>query len=333
MISTGLRIGSRVFSFVLATVIAAIAVPAGAQQAEVYPNRSVRVIVNSPGGNPDILARLLAQRLTAKLGQSFVVEDMQGAGGALAAKFVSSARGDGYVLYLGDSGTLAINPALNPRLAYNALRDFTPITALVNVPTVLVVHPGVPANTLKEFVALASSKPGEMNFGSPGVGSIHHFTHEIFAEQAKIKLQHVPFRSAGAMVAAILAGTVEAGWSGIPNIKPLIETGQLRALCISTADRAATIANVPTCAELGYPGFDVAAKIGMLGPAGLPRAIVAQLQSEAAKALRTPEVIERMNTLGMQMQENGTADYEQFMQEDVERYRALAKHLGIQLKD
>jgi len=335
MINTGMRIASRVFRLVLATVIAAIAVPAGAQQAEVYPSRSVRLIVNSPGGNPDILARLLAQRLTATLGQSFVVEDMQGAGGALAAKFVSSARGDGYVVYLGDSGTLAINPALNPRLTYNSLRDFTPLTALVNVPTVLVVHPGVPANTLKEFVALASSKPGEMNFGSPGVGSIHHFTHEIFAEQAKIKLQlqHVPFRSAGAMVAAILAGTVEAGWSGIPNIKPLIETGQLRALCISTASRAATIANVPTCAELGYRGFDVAAKIGMLGPAGLPRAIVAQLQSEAAKALRTPEVVERMNTLGMQMQENGTADYEQFMREDVERYRALVKHLGIQLKD
>jgi tripartite-type tricarboxylate transporter receptor subunit TctC len=333
MIDTGVRIGRRVLPFVLATVMAAINVPAGAQQADLYPTRSVRVIVNSPGGNPDILARLLAQRLTATLGQSFVVEDMQGAGGALAAKFVSSARGDGYVLYLGDSGTLAINPALNPRLAYNSLRDFTPITALVNVPTVLMVHPGVPANTLKEFVALASSKPGEMNFGSPGVGSIHHFTHEIFAEQAKIRLQHVPFRSAGAMVAAILAGTVEAGWSGIPNIKPLIETGQLRALCISTADRAATIASVPTCAELGYRGFDVAAKIGLLGPAGLPKAIVAQLQSEAAKALRTPEVVERMNTLGMQMQENGTADYEQFMKEDVERYRALVKHLGIQLKD
>ena len=119
----------------------------------------------------------------------------------------------------------------------------------------------------------------------------------------------------------------------LPNIKPLIETGQLRVFCISTAVRAATIANVPTCAELGYPGFDVAARIGLLGPAGLPRAIVVQLQTEAAKALRTPEVVERMNTLGMQMQENGTADYERFMQEDVERYRALVKHLGIQLKD
>src|SRR5215203_4028558 len=151
-------------------------------------------------------------------------------------------------------GTLAINPALKPNLSYNPLRDFTPITALINVPTVLVVHPSVAANTLQEFVALAKAKPGEMNFGSPGVGSIHHFTHEIFAERAGIKLQHVPFRSAGAMVAAILAGTIQAGWSGIPNVKTLIETDKLRALCISTAVRANTLHKVPTCAELGYPG-------------------------------------------------------------------------------
>jgi tripartite-type tricarboxylate transporter receptor subunit TctC len=321
-----LKLGSML-GLMLALMTAAGAVRA--QTADTYPSRSVRVIVNSPGGNPDLLARFLAQKLAPAWGQSFVVEDMAGAGGSLAARFVATARPDGYVLYLGDSGTLAINPALKPGLAYNPLRDFTPITALINVPTILVLHPSVPANTLQEFVALARAKPGALDFGSPGVGSIHHFTHEIFAERAGIKLQHVPFRSAGAMVGAILAGTIHAGWSGIPNVKTLIETDKLRALCISTDARANTLPNVPTCAELGYPGFDVAAKIGMLGPAGLPAGIVAQLQTAVAKAMREPDIVARMDTLGMQMQENGTADYQQFMKDDVARYAALLKHLGI----
>jgi tripartite-type tricarboxylate transporter receptor subunit TctC len=313
----------------MAILMAAVAA-AAAQQGDVYPSRSVRIIVNSPGGNPDILARLLAQKLAVSLGQSFVVEDMPGAGGTKAAKFAASARPDGYVLYLGDSGTLAINPVLKPNLSYNSLRDFTPITALVNVPTVLVVQPSLPARTLAEFVALAKSKPDAVNYGSPGTGSIHHLTHEIFAERAGIRLQHVPFRSAGEMIAAILAGTIQTGWSGIPGVKPLIETGKVRALCISTSMRSDAVANVPTCAELGYPGFDVAAKIGLLGPAGLQAEIAAGLQAAVATALREPDIVARMTTLGMLMQENGTADYEQFVKDDVARYRALVAHLGLQ---
>jgi tripartite-type tricarboxylate transporter receptor subunit TctC len=318
-------------AFALITI--AFAAAAAAQTADVYPSRSVRIIVNSPGGNPDLLARLLAKELSAAWGQSFVVEDMAGAGGVLAAKFVASAKPDGYVLYLGDSGTLAINPALKPNLSYNALRDFTPITALVNVPTVLVVPPSLPAATLAEFVALAKSKPGQMDFGSIGVGSIHHFTHEIFAERAGIKLQHVPFRNSGALVAGLVSGTVQAGWSGIPPVKTLIETGKLRALCISTASRAKTIAGVPTCAELGYPGFNVAARLGFLGPAGLPAGLVTQLQTAVARAMREPALVERMDVLGMAMQEKGTADYQQFMKDDVERYASLVKRLGISTQE
>lgn len=315
---------------VLAVVMTAMTgVMAGAQEPNAYPNRSVRIVVNSPGGNPDILARLLAQKLTIAFRQSFVVEDMQGAGGTLAAKFAASARPDGYVLYFGDSGTLAINPALKSKLNYNPVRDFTPITALVSVPTVLVSHPSLPAKTLQEFVALAKSKPGELDYGSPGVGSIHQFTHETFAERAGIKLQHVPFRSGGAMVNAALAGTVQAAWSGIPNAQALIETGKLRALCISTLMRSNGIPQVPTCAELGYPGFDVAAKIGLLGPAGLQSGLVVKIQSAVAKALREPDVVERMNVLGMQMEESGTAEYAEFIKDDLKRYVELVTRLGI----
>jgi tripartite-type tricarboxylate transporter receptor subunit TctC len=327
------RLMLRGWSLALALFATAVAVPARSQTVDAYPSRSVRLVVNSPGGNPDLLARFLAQKLSVFWGQSFVVEDMPGAGGTLAARYVAASRPDGYVLYFGDSGTLAINPALKPGLAYDPLRDFAPITALVDVPTVLVVHPSVPARTLAEFVALAKSNPGGLNFGSPGVGSIHHLTHEIFAGRAGVKLQHVPFRSAGATVAAILAGTIHTGWSGIPNVKPLIETGALRALCISTATRARTIPEVPTCAALGYPGFDVAARIGLLGPAGLPAALVAKLQSAVASAMREPDLMERMDTLGMQMRENGTADYRQFVKDDGARYAALVRELGIQIQE
>jgi tripartite-type tricarboxylate transporter receptor subunit TctC len=319
------------FSIALALVAAIATSPAGAQDA--YPNKTVRIVAGSPGGNPDILARLLAQKLTIAFGQSFVVENMPGAGGSMVPRFVATARPDGYVLGFGDSGTLAIHPALKPNLSYDAIRDFTPITALVNVPTVLVLHPSVPAKTLQEFVDLAKSKPGEMDYGSPGVGSIHHFTHETFAERAGIKLQHVPYRTAGAMVSAVLAGTIHAGWSGIPNIQAFMETDKLRVVCISTLMRSSTIPTVPTCAELGYPGFDVAAKIGLVGPAGLPTRLVAQIQSAVAKALREPDVVERMNVLGMQMQENGTADYQQFIKDDLARYTALVRRLGIQTQE
>ena len=316
---------------VLAAIAAMTAASAPAQ--EVYPDRTVRVIAASPGGNPDLLARLLAQKLTTAFGQPFVVENMPGAGGSMVPRFVASARADGYVIGLGDSGSLAINFALKRNPSYDPVRDFTPITALINVPTILMLHPSVPAKTLAEFVALAKAKPGELNYGSPGVGSIHHFTHEAFAERAGIKLQHVPYRTAGAMVSAILSGSIEAGWSGIPNVLPLIESDKLRALCISTLMRSKALPKVPTCAELGTTGFDVAAKIGLVAPAGLSPKIVAQLQSAVAKAMREPDIVERMDGFGMQFQENGTADYVQFMKDDVARYVDLVKRLGIPLQE
>ena len=167
-----------------------------AQADSEYPNRPVRLIAAAaPGGNPDVLARLLSQKLSGVFGKAFVVENVPGAGGVVAAKMVAATPPDGHVLMLGDSGAMAINVVLNPDLGYDPLRDFTPITALVTVPTVLVVHPSVPARTLQEFIALAKSKPGQLAYGSAGPGSIHHLTMAIFAAQTGIDLLHVPYRS------------------------------------------------------------------------------------------------------------------------------------------
>jgi tripartite-type tricarboxylate transporter receptor subunit TctC len=311
---------------------AALAVQSGAlAQDEPYPSRPVRLVAAAgPGGNPDVLARLLAQKLTDALGKPFVVENMPGAGGVVAANLVAKAAPDGHVLMLGDSGALAINAALNPNLTYHPVKDFTPITALATVPTVFVINPTVPAQTLAEFIALAKAKPGEMSYGSAGPGSVHHLTMAIFADRAGIDLQHVPYRGGSAMVNGLLTGEIQAGWSGIPNVQPLIEAGKLRGFCVSILERSKSLPAVPTCAELGLAGFDIATMIGLQAPAGAPQKVVARLQAEAAKAMRDPGMVERMIQLGMIVQENGTVHYTKFMQDDLERYAVAVRKLNLQ---
>jgi tripartite-type tricarboxylate transporter receptor subunit TctC len=305
---------------------------AGAAAQEDYPNRPVRLIAAAaPGGNPDVLARLLSQKLSGAFGKPFVVENVPGAGGVVAAKMVAAAPPDGHVLMLGDSGAMAINVVLNSDLGYDPLKDFTAVTALVTVPTVLVVHPSVPAKTLQEFIALAKSKPGQMAYGSAGPGSIHHLTMAIFAAQTGIELLHVPYRGGTALVGGLIKGEVQAGWSGIPNVLPLIEDGKLRVLCISTQERSKSVVDVPTAIELGVGGFDYATMMGLQSSAGMSRPLVARLQAAVAKALREPDLVDRMATLGMDLRENGTADYVKFMQDDIERYRAAIRTFKLQI--
>lgn len=324
-----MRLAAALLGWALALAIPSLAMA----QDEPYPSRTVRLIAAAgPGGNPDVLARLLAQKLTEAMGKPFVVENMPGAGGVVAANLVARTPPDGYVLMLGDSGALAISAALNPSLSYHPVKDFTPITALATVPTVFLVNAAVPAQTLAEFIALAKSKPDQMTYGSAGPGSIHQLTMAIFAERAGIVLQHVPYRGGSAMVNGLLTGEIHSGWSGIPNVIPLIESGQLRAFCVSILERSKSLPAVPTCAELGFPGFDIATMIGLQAPAGLPQKMVMRLQAEAAKAMRDPAMAERMTQLGMVVQENGTAHYQKFMLEDLERYAVAVRKLNLQIK-
>lgn len=318
--------------FLLALLLAAPGT-ATAQGAESYPSKPVRLVVAAaPGGNPDVLARLLGQKLSDAFGKPFIIENMPGAGGVPAAVAVAKASADGHVLMLGDSGAMAINVALNDKLPYQPLRDFTMITALASVPTVLVVNPSVRASTLQEFIALARSQPGHLSYGSAGNGSVHHLTMEIFAARAGIRLLHVPYKGGTALVGALLAGDVQAGFSGIPNVLQAIKAGRLRVLGISTARRSSSVPDVPTFAELGLAGFDVATTIGLQAPAGVPRDIVARLQAAVAKALRERDVSERMLNLGMELMENGTGHYVQFVRDDLERYAAAVKAAGVKVE-
>jgi tripartite-type tricarboxylate transporter receptor subunit TctC len=311
-------------------LLLAIRLPAAIAQDE-WPTQTVRLIATSgPGGNPDLMARLLAEKFSSKFGKPFIVENVPGAGGAVAANMVAKARPDGHMLLFGDSGTMAINPALNPNLGYDPINDFAPVTALVSVPTIMSANPNVPASTLNEFIALAKQQPGKMNYGSPGAASIHHLTMAIFAERTGIELLHVPYRGGSAMVNGLLTGEIQVGWSGVPNVMDLIASGKLRGYCISVLRRLSSTPAIPTCNELGLEGFDVASVMGLQAPAGMPAKTIARLQVEVAKTMREPAMASRMQQLGMVMEENGTANYAAFMKQHVERYVQVVKKLGLQ---
>jgi tripartite-type tricarboxylate transporter receptor subunit TctC len=318
-------------SAIMALALALGLSSAAMAQDDAWPTRPVRLIAAAgPGGNPDVMARLLADKFAQAFGKPFVVENIPGAGGVVAANMVAKSPPDGHVLMFGDSGAMAINPALNPNLGYDPIKDFAPVTALVTLPTILVVHPDVPAKTPDEFIALAKSQPGKMSFGSAGAGSIHHLTFAIFAERAGIDLLHVPYRGGSAMVNGLLTGEIQAGWSGIPNVIELIAAGKLRGLCVSTLQRSPSTPSIQTCDELGQKGFNVATMMGLHAPAGTSPKIIARLQAEAAKSMREPAMATRMTQLGMVMEENGTASYAAFMKDDMARYEQAVKKLNLQ---
>jgi tripartite-type tricarboxylate transporter receptor subunit TctC len=318
---------ARNSALICAAVLMAATGPGHAE--DKYPSRAVHIVAAAaPGGNPDVLARLLADRLQAALGSPFVVENMAGAGGVLAAKRIVDAKPDGYTLMINDSGALAISVAMNPQVKYT-LKDFTPVTSLASVPTALVIIPTLPAKNLQEFIALAKSKPGELSFGSAGAGSIHHLTMEIFEEKTGIKMLHVPYKGGTALVAGLLGKEIQAGWSGLPNVVPHIKSGTLRPMCVSVLQRARSLPDVPTCDELGIKGFDVADVLGLQGPAGMPDDVVRTLQQAVAKAVRDPAFAEKLALLGMNITENGTANYATFMQDDIKRYGAIVERLHL----
>jgi tripartite-type tricarboxylate transporter receptor subunit TctC len=296
-----------------------------------WPTHPVRLIAASgPGGNPDVMGRLLADKFGQAFGKPFIVENVPGAGGIVAANLVAKTQPDGYTLMFSDSGALAINPVLNPSLGYDPIKDFAPITALVTLPTILSTPPDLPAKTLDEFIALAKKQPGKMSFGSAGAGSIHHLTFAIFAERTGIDLLHVPYRGGSAMVNGLLTGEIQAGWSGIPNVIELIASGKLRGLCVSTLQRSPSTPQIATCDELGIKGFNVATMMGLVAPAGTSPKVIARVQAEAAKAMREPAMATRMTQLGMVMEENGTASYAAFLKEDLARYDQAVKKLNLQ---
>jgi len=269
-------------------LLAALAVlgasPAGAQNA--YPAKPIRLIVALPAGGPtDILARLIAQPLSASLGQPVVVDNRPGAGGNIGAELAAKSPADGYTLFMGTSGPLAINGSLYKNIGFHPVRDFAPIILAASAPFVIVVNPAVPAGNVKELIALANAKPGQVNFGSV-TGNASHLATELFAFMAGIKMTLVPYKGAAQATTDVIAGQIQLSFASTPGSVALLKAGKLKSIAVTSAKRIAALPDVPTVAESGLPGYEASVWYGVVAPAKTPRDIIVKLNAEIAKILR-----------------------------------------------
>jgi tripartite-type tricarboxylate transporter receptor subunit TctC len=267
--------------------------------AQTWPARPIRLVVPfTPGGSSDILARAVGQKLTEAWGQPVVIDNVPGAGGSLGADRVAKAAPDGYTLLMGHIGTLAVNPLIYPRLPYDPVKSFAPVAWVASVPNVLVVHPSVPAKSLKELVALAKARPGQLNYGSGGNGSAAHLATEYLKLQSQTFMVHVPYRGTAPAVSDLVAGQTQLLFTGAPVLLPFIKSGQLRALAVSSNKRLETLPDVPTVAESGYKGFEADQWYGIVAPAGTQREIVLKLNTQINLALASSELKTRLQSEG-----------------------------------
>jgi tripartite-type tricarboxylate transporter receptor subunit TctC len=303
-----------------------------AAQAQDFPGKPIKMIVPyAPGGLPDTMTRIIGPKMSESLGQQIVVENRPGAGGISGTEMVAKSSADGYTLLIADVGQLAINPHLFKQLPYDPLKDLAPVSLIGSTALFLTLHTLVPANNFKELVALAKSKPGSLNYGSSGLGSIHHLTTEAFKAAYGVDIVHVPFKGMGQAVPALLGGQVAMLFSALPAIEAHVKAGRVKLLAISVPQRSPQAPEVPTIAELGVPGFNFAPEIGLLAPAGTPRAIVSRLSAEVARAVKTPDVAQRFQQLGIDPVGNTPEAYSAQIRNDYERYGNVVRVSGAKI--
>lgn len=319
----------------LCTVLACAATPLARAQAPAYPTKPLRMIVPfTPGGSTDVLARAIGLELSRAWGQPVVIENIPGAGGAIGAERVAKAPADGYTLLMGHIGTLAVNPSLYPKLGYDPVRSFAPVAWVARVPNVLVVHEAVPARTLKELVDLARSKPGRLDYGSGGNGSAAHTTMEYLKLQTQMSLLHIPYRGTAPSVNDLVAGQVQALFTGAPALLPHIKSGKIRALAVSSPRRMALLPDVPTVAESGLPGtkgFEADQWYGVVAPAGTPAAIVKQLNEQINKSLASAEVRARLASEGAEPTPGTPQAFGNLIESEIKRWAPVVKAASIKV--
>ena len=288
----------RLVAAVPALLLAA-ALPLGSAHAQAaWPTKPVRIIVTfPPGGAPDTLARILAEKW-APLGQTITVENKPGAGGNIGADMVAKAPGDGHTLVIGTVGTHAINPSLYEKIPYNNIRDFTPITFLAATPNLLVVNNSVPAGNVKELIALA--KKQQLFFGSSGSGTSIHLSGELFNTLAGVKMQHVPYKGRAEAIPDLIGGRIQMIFDNMPSALPLVQEGKLKAIAVTSAQRSAAAPNIPTIAESGLPGFEATSWFALLGSPGIPRDVQMRINAETLKVMAMPDVKDRLAKLGLE---------------------------------
>jgi len=308
---------------------------AGAQAAgaQAYPTKPIRLIVAFPaGGSTDIIARLVGQRLGEKLGQQVIVDNRGGAGGTIGTEIAAQATPDGHTLTMGTTSTHVIAPAAYAKVNYDPVKDFEPITLVASTPYLLVLNPGVKANNLKEFVALAKSQPGKLNFASAGTGSTTQLAMEMLNRAAGMDIVHIPYNGNGPAGAAVLGGQVQALFGSMPAVLPHAQAGRLRAIAVGTSARSPALPNVPTVAESGYPGFEVSLWLGFFAPKGTPKPVLAKLQTELTAIANSPDMKAQFEKNGASAVTNTPAEMGQLMKSELDKYGKVIKAAGIVLK-
>jgi tripartite-type tricarboxylate transporter receptor subunit TctC len=299
-------------------------------QAQTYPSKVVRLIVASaPGGGSDLVGRTLASKLGPALGQQVVVDNRPGAGGRIGAELVAKAAPDGHTLLVGTSSLMIIAPSFYAKLPYDMTRDFSPVSLLGFVAYVLVVHPSVPAKSVRELVAIAKARPGRLTFGSAGNGSSSHLAGELFRFQAGLDMVHVPYRASPLATLAIVAGETDLMFSNITPAVPAIRGGRLRPLGVSSLKRSELMPGVATIEESGLPGFRVEQLYGLLAPAGTPRDIVRRLNEEASKAMQSADSRERLRADGSEVMVSSPEEFEKVIAAEIAKWSKVIKQAGI----
>jgi tripartite-type tricarboxylate transporter receptor subunit TctC len=317
---------TRLLHLLGALALAAFTTGAAAQD---YPIKPIRLIVPFPGGStPDTVARVLGQKLNEAWGQPVIVDNKTGAGGNIGTAEAAKAAPDGYTLVIGINGPIAVNKALYRKLAYDPEKDLEPISLLASGAQILAVHPSVPANDLKQFIDYVHKNPGKLAYGSVGSGSGSHLTMELLKSQAKLDITHVPYRGFPAVVQELLPGQIQATFAIIPAVLPHIQAGKLKGLAVTSAQRSPLVSQIPTVAEQGFPQFDATAWIGLLAPAGVPKAILDKLAGESQRIMRLPDVREALNRQGFEVVGSTPDEFTRFIRSETEKWTRVVKASG-----
>ena len=320
---------SRMFALTCLTLAAMLA-PAAAQD---YPNRPVTLIVPfPPGGSTTVMARNVADKMAATLGQQVVVDNRGGAGGTLGTRVVAKAAPDGYTIGLGYTGTLSIAPSLYANPGYDVRKDFAPIGMIGTAPSVLVVHPSVPAKTVAEFIDYARKSATPITYGSPGVGTANHLAAELFASAAKLKLTHIPYKGSGPAMNDLVGGHIPMSFVPIPAAIGNVQGGKLRGLAVTSPKRSALLPDMPSMQEAGLAGFEVALRYGLIAPAGTPRPIIDKLNKALNEALTSDDVKKRLTTEGAEALPGSPEAYGQDIDKEEKKWSAVVKQLGLKVE-
>ena len=311
-------------------IFAVLALAAGLAQSQQYPTKPVRIIAPfAPGGGTDFIARLIAQKLTERLGQQVIVENKPGAGGNLGAEFAVKSAPDGYTLLL-VAGSYTVNPSLY-KLSFDPVNDITPIVQLSQGPFVVAVHPSVPANNLKELIELARRQPDKLSYASAGSGSITHLASELFLDMAKIKIVHIPYKGTGPALNDTIAGSTQLIFGSVSTTLQFIKSGRLRGLAVTTPRRISALPDLPTVAEAGVPGYEVVLWHGLVAPKGVPRLIVDRLNREANEVLKAKDMGDLLATDGVAPAGGTPGQFRAVIKADIERWRGVVKQANIKV--